>query len=170
MRKLSVLLAVMFASATMAQAQDWGVGARLGSGFQAVGQRYLYNGNYLEARLGMDWIYGNITADFSMIHAWRVSRMNWTDEGQWFFDLGAGGFLGGAANYFVFGVQGMARLGYEFEDAPVALSFDWSPSFGPEVAYWREQALPGLTIPRGSASSFNARGLANLGFSCVYRF
>ena len=172
MRKLSVLLAVVLASVSISSAQDWGVGARLGSGFQAVGQRYLYNGNYLEARLGMDWIYGDITADFSVLHVWNVANMDWTWEGNWFFDLGAGGFLGGAANYFVCGLQGMARLGYQFEDAPVSLSFDWSPSFGPEIAYGRlhyDTPLGDGNI-RGSVSSFNARGLANLGLSFVYRF
>ena len=169
MRKLTVLLAVMLVSTVALKAQDWGVGARLGSGFQAVGQRYLYDGGYIEARLGMDWIYGDITADFSVLRVWRGGYMNWTDEGQWFFDLGAGGFLGGAANYFVFGVQGLARLGYEFEDAPIALAFDWSPAFGPEIVYVR-QSLPGSNNVRGSASRFNARGIANLGLSCIYRF
>ena len=157
-------MAVVFASATMASAQDWGAGARLGAGFQAVGQRYLYNGNYFEARLGMDWIYGDITADFSVMHAWRVANMDWSHDGNWFFDIGAGVFLGGAANYFLCGLQGMGRVGYEFEDSPISLSFDWSPSIGPEIAYGR------VGSTRVSAGQFNARGLANLGFSCIYRF
>ncbi len=161
MKKLSVLLVVVMASAASLSAQDWGFGGRLGSGLQAVGQRYLYNGNYIEARLGMDWIYGDITANFSAMHVWRVSNMDWSDEGNWFFDIGAGGFLGGASNYVVFGVQGMTRLGYQFENAPVSLSIDWSPAFGPEIAYAR-----GFK----SVSRFNARGIANLGISCVYRF
>jgi hypothetical protein len=165
MRKLFVLLAVTVASVSVASAQDWGAGARMGSGFQAVGQRYFHNGNYVEARLGMDWIYGDITADFSMLYAWRVANMDWTYEGNWFLDIGAGAFFGGASNYFVFGAQGMGRLGYEFEDAPVSLAFDWSPSFGPEVLY-----SPRVNGQRLSVSDFNARGLANFGLSFIYRF
>lgn len=171
MKKLSVLLVALFASLSVSQAQEWGAGARLGSGFQAVGQRALYNGNYLEARLGMDWIYGDITAAFSVLHVWRVNDdLNWTDQGRCFFDLGAGGVIGGSANYLVFGAQGLARLGYQFEDSPVSLSFDWSPSIGPEIVYLSRASLPGNAVPRGSISRFNARGLANFGVSCIYRF
>lgn len=165
MRKLLVLLAVTVASVSVASAQDWGVGARLGSGFQVVGQRYLHNDNYLEARLGMDWVYSDITADFSLMYVWNVANMDWTDEGNWFVDLGAGAFLGGASNYFVCGAQFMGRLGYEFEDAPIRLSFDWSPSFGPEIAY-----SPRINGTRVSVRDFNERGVANLGFTCTYRF
>ncbi len=161
MKKLSVLLVVVFASVAMANAQDWAFGGRLGSGFQAVGQKYFYNNNYAEARLGMSWLYrGSVALDLSAMYVWNVANMDWTDEGYWFFDLGAGADLGGGNHYFFFGPQGMARLGYEFEGAPVRLSIDWSPSFGPGISSW----------PGGSEAVFNTRGMANFGLSCVYRF
>jgi hypothetical protein len=170
MKKFSVLMVALVASVTLASAQGWGIGGRLGSGVQAVGQLQLNSGNYLEGRLGMDWIYGDITADFSVLHVWNVANMDLTDEGNWFFDLGAGVFLGGASNYFVGGVQGMAKFGYTFEDYPVSIGLDWSPSFGPEVIYTPEMNVGGIHVSRMSTSRFNGHGLANFGLSVVYRF
>ena len=34
-------------------AQEWGVGGRIGAGFQAQGEYYFENDNYIEARFGM---------------------------------------------------------------------------------------------------------------------
>jgi len=160
MKRLVLLLAVIAASTLGARAQDWAIGGRMGSGLQVVGQRHMYNGNYLEARLGMAWNHGFATSELSALHVWRVREMEWTESGMWSFDAGLGAMFGGANNYFTCGVQGMVRLGYELEDAPVAFGIDWSPSFGPRV------------YPSGSVnrSGFSGNGLANLGLSCVYRF
>ena len=100
------MVAVMFAAG--ASAQDWSIGGRVGSGFQAVGQ-YKYNGkNYIEARFGASWnnpvvstvittdndIYaseGRVMADFTLLHYWRAIEMDWTPRaGRWFFDAGVG--------------------------------------------------------------------------------
>ncbi len=169
MKKLSVLLFVVLASATVASARDWGVGGRLGSGLEAVGQRYLWNGNYIEARLGMNWFYaGGLAMNLSAMHVWNVENMDWTWEGNWYFDAGVGAAVGGFRNYTFFGVQGMARLGYEFEDVPLRLAIDWSPAFGPEFVhgvYYMDGQGRAKTV-----SDFNVRGLGSFGVSCVYRF
>ena len=72
-------------------AQDWKVGGRIGSGFQADAQ-YAYNGNdYLEARFGASWLDGGVTADFTVLHNWHILDMDWTPKaGTWFFDAGVG--------------------------------------------------------------------------------
>jgi hypothetical protein len=119
----------------------------------------------------MGWAYGGITVDVSALYVWNVANMEWTPGyGNWFCDLGAGVNLGGASNFFHAGVQGMAKIGFEFDNAPIRLSLDWSPAFGPEVAYSRAQTVGDIVVPRVSVSSFNERGLVNLGLSCVYLF
>ncbi len=161
MKKLFVLLAVLVLGCGVASAQDWGLGARLGSGFQGVAQRYFANEDHIEVRLGMDWIYeGGIVADFSTLYVFHVADMPWTDEGTWFFDAGLGLNVGGRENFATLGVQGMARLGYTFETAPISLSLDFSPALGPAIVYGGGY----------SQSEFNENGLANFGFSCTYRF
>lgn len=158
MKKLFLAAAFIFA-VSAADAQDWAAGLRMGSGIQAVGQRTLNSGNYLEGRLGLGLFYENAITDMSLMHVWRMDYMNWTARGEWFFDLGAGAFMGGSQNYFAFGAQGMAKLGYQFDGAPLSLAFDWSPSIGPS-----------MTFGDKSTGTFNFRGLANLGLSCVYHF
>jgi hypothetical protein len=166
MKKLIVLLAFVAVSATAASAQSWGAGGRLGSGFQAVGQKYLNDANYIEARFGMNWLYrGSTFADVSAMYVWNIANMDWTPgSGNWFFDLGAGANLGGGNHYFFLGVQGMAKLGYEFENAPVRLSVDWAPSFGPGITSVR------VSGDRITDTELNTRGMGNFGLSCVYLF
>jgi hypothetical protein len=168
MKKLAVLCVALVASVGVAGAQDWGFGVRLGSGFQAVGQRFLRSGNYLEGRLGMGWLHHGVTADVSLLHVWNVQNMDWTDEGHWFLDMGVGANLGGASHFVYGGLQGMARLGYQFDHAPVSLSLDWSPGFGPAVSHYHD--IHDDHIDDHSAVGFNTRGMANFGVSCVYRF
>ena len=57
-----------------ASAQNWTVGGRIGSGFQAVGQYVFSNDNYVEARFGAYWANagGTVTADFSVLYNWNV--------------------------------------------------------------------------------------------------
>ena len=87
--------------------------------------------------------------------------MDWTPSaGRWFFDAGAGINVGGKWHYAYVGVAGSAKLGIAFKGAPVRLSFDWSPAFGPGIAYW----------DGGSHSEFNERALCNFGITCVYFF
>ncbi len=146
-----------------ASAQNWSVGGRIGSDFEVVGQYTLNNDNYVEARFGAYWANwgGTVTANFTALYNWNVLNMNWTpNAGTWFFDAGVGINVGGRANYAYVGAAGMARLGLKFKDAPVRLSFDWTPAFGPEIAYWKG----------GSAAAFFGYGLCNFGVTCTYCF
>jgi hypothetical protein len=141
MKKSAVLIAVAAAvvsasaplSTASAQNHQWSVGARVGTGFEAVGQYHFSDRNYLEARFGMDYIIG-LNADFSLLHNWRIAIPSRT-EGLWFFDAGVGLRLGGAEHLARIGLQGVAKLGYTFEDVPLTLAFDFSPSFGPAIHY-----------------------------------
>ena len=146
---------------TGAFAQDWSVGGRIGSGFQAVGQ-YGYNQNsYIEGRFGAGWLDSGVTADFTALHNWKVCTMDWTPRaGEWFFDAGVGLNIGGESHYAYLGVAGMARLGFKFYDAPVSLSVDYTPVIGPAIAYGGGQSYAG----------FRDIGFANFGLTCTYNF
>lgn len=162
MKKL-LLLAVTVILATSAFAQDWSVGGRIGSGFQAVGQYSLNNDNYVEARFGASWTNGGgaVTADFTALYNWHIVEMDWTPSaGTWFFDAGVGVNVGGKGHYAYVGVAGMARLGIEFSGAPVSLSLDYTPVIGPEIGYGGGH----------SVADFREMGFANLGITCTYNF
>lgn len=161
MKKFLLLIAVAL-FATSAFAQDFSLGARVGSGFQAVAQYNTNSSEYLEARFGASWTNptGFVTADFTALYNWRVAEMGWTPStGLWFVDLGAGVNVGGRENYAYVGAAGMARLGVNLGHS-VALSLDWTPAIGPRIFYAYGY----------SAAEFNAIGLANVGLSCTYRF
>jgi len=102
-----------------------------------------------------------VTADFTLLHNWRIFKMDWTPEyGDWFFDAGVGVNVGGKEHYAYVGLAGMARLGFNFPDVPITLSADWTPVVGPKFFYgkgWNEV-------------SYNALGLANFGVTCTYNF
>jgi hypothetical protein len=157
----------VIASVTAASAQTWGVGGRLGSGVEAVGQYVFANENYVEGRLGLGLL-GGFGANFSATYNWHVADMAWTSEGNWFFDAGAGLYLGGGAYYARLGVMGVAKLGYTFETVPLSLALDWSPSFGPWVSYGTVNQV--LGVVGAKTSGFDHFQLFNFGLSCVYRF
>lgn len=162
MKKIILIAAMVLGFAVAANAQGFRVGGRIGSGFQAQAE-YCYNGaNYFEGRLGMGWYNaGVLTADFTALHNWNVGTMDWTPSvGQWFFDAGAGLSVGGRSNIVTLGVAGCAKLGIEFNDAPIRLAVDWTPAFGPVIAY----------VGQTSAAEFNEYGLANFGISAVFCF
>ena len=156
---LLAIVAVMFA--TGAFAQDWSVGGRIGSGFQAVGQYGYSADKYLEARFGASWIDSGVTADFTIMHNWNVCTMDWTPSaGEWFFDVGVGVNVGGREHYAYVGVAGMARLGITFNGAPVSLSLDYTPVIGPGIGYGHGH----------SGAGFRDMGFANVGITCTYNF
>ena len=151
----------------------------MGSGFQALGQ-YKYDGkNYIEARFGASWcnggvysetignavikesIYFDTTADFTLLHNWHLLDMDWTPRGgMWFVDAGAGINVGGKAHDVYAGVAGMARLGFTFNNLPLTVALDWTPTFGPGIHY----------VKGANKVFFNELGLANVGISCTYNF
>lgn len=158
MKKFLLTLAVGLC-AWSASAQNWAVGGRIGSGLQADVQYVFSNDNYLEGRIGTYWANagGKLSFDFTALYNWNICNMDWTPSaGTWFFDAGAGLNIGALSHYTYLGVAGSAKLGIAFNGAPVRLSFDWSPSFGPGWNDWD--------------TSFNTRGLCNFGITCVYRF
>ena len=130
---LLALVAVLLV--TSVSAQEWSVGARAGSGFQAVGQYSLNQENYVEARFGLNLVPG-AAADLTGLYNWRLFNWDWTPKaGTWFFDAGVGASVGGAKGYAYFGVTGMARFGFKFRNVPISLSIDWSPTIGPDFVY-----------------------------------
>lgn len=170
MKKILLTLAVCFCALSVS-AQEWAVGGRLGSGLQAQGEYRFANNNYVEARFGMSWAYPSLVADFTALYNWNVCTMDWTPSaGEWFFDAGCGINVGGREHYAFVGAAGCAKLGIKFHKVPLRLSFDWTPAFGAEIAYWGSQTVGGYKIKGGSVSDFNERGLCNLGISCVYCF
>lgn len=182
MKKIILIAAMVLGFAVAANAQGFRVGARVGSGFQAQAE-YSYNGsNYIEGRFGMAWYFGGLTADFTALHNWNICTMDWTPSvGQWFFDAGVGLTVGGRAykaeaigevggeyttvtargGFVNLGVAGCAKLGIEFNDVPIRLAVDFTPAFGPEIAY-----IKGY----GAGAGFSGYSLANLGISAVYCF
>ncbi len=158
MRKLSVLLVVILASASVASAQRWGVGGRLTNGAQAVGQYVFWNDNYMEARLGLGYN-GHYGPDISLTHYWNVKNWDWT-PGNWFLDIGGGANTVISKNHLFVGAQVSGRFGYTFEEFPLSLSVDFSPVIGPNIG-----------LKKGSGTTFWVEGLFyNPGLSCVYRF
>jgi hypothetical protein len=180
MKKLSVLLVVMFASVTIAGAQNWSLGVRTGSGFQAVAQLHLTHFSYLEFRGGMSWLGGptmdyfddlddghvvfhrrGVTADFTALYNWNAANFDWTNgHGNWFLDVGAGVNFGGRSRYSYVGLAGMGRMGYTFDEIPLSLSCDWTPMIGPEFIRYRNN----------TDTDFYWRGLANVGFTATWKF
>jgi hypothetical protein len=171
MKKLSILMAatVAFAGVTgvaSAQESKWAVGARVGTGFEAVGEYHLSDKNYIEARLGMDFPTRILMADFSALYNWRVITPDWTPgHGSWFFDAGVGLRVGGIPQVARVGVQGLAKLGYTFESVPLSLAFDFSPSFGPMIVYGRDENNVSRTI-----AGFDQWAICSLGIGCTYNF
>lgn len=73
----------------------------------------------------------------------------------------AGDLTATTGGFVNIGVAGCAKLGIQFNDAPIRLSLDFTPSFGPEIVY-----LKGF----GANAGFSGYSVANLGISAVYCF
>ena len=172
MKKLIITLCVaMCAASASAQtfasavtsSDNWAVGLRIGSGFQAKAEYVLPSQNYIEGRFGMSWLNRGATlmADFTALYNWHLLDMDWTPStGNWFVDAGCGVVVGGREHYAYVGAAGSVKFGIKFNNVPLKLAVDWTPFIGPEIAYNK-----GYT-----ASRFNEYGFANFGISCVYCF
>ncbi len=161
MKKLLLTLALCFCALT-ASAQNIAVGGRIGSGLQIQGEFQFNNDNYVESRFGMSWLSGGgLTVDCTLLYQWEIAKFNLTPGyGEWFVDAGAGVNVGGKAHYAYVGVAGCAKFGIKLKDLPIKVAIDWTPIFGPEIAYYKKYR----------ASDFYGRGLANFALSCVYCF
>lgn len=154
--KKFLLVAMVSLFATSAFAQNWKVGARLGSSFQAVAMCDYSSECYLEGRVGLGIING-LAADVSVLNNWHVAEMNWTPKaGIWNFDAGVGANAGFGPSWIYCGIQGLARLSFTFAKAPITLGIDWSPCIGPHFS--------------GDTMGFNLYGFYNSGLTVTYNF
>lgn len=161
MKKILLSLAALLCVATVS-AQGWAVGGRFGTGLQAQGEYHFSNNNYVEARLGFQYVDG-VRADFTALYNWNVCTMDWTPSaGEWFFDAGVGVNVGGISHLVTLGVAGQARLGIKFNSVPLRLSFDFAPAFGPWVTHGFGKGNNG--------AGFYKWGICNFGVSAVYCF
>ena len=156
MKKLFLALAFVFCAASVS-AQGWGIGARANAGLQLQGEYQFATENYLEGRLGLNFIQG-LNVDLTLLYQWNVAQMDWTpNAGTWFVDLGLGaqGALYLKENGGVYaGAVGDAKFGIKFNRVPIKLAIDYTPGLGLLMA--EDGGL------RGS--------LWNFGLSCVYCF
>uniref|UniRef100_UPI0040568425 hypothetical protein n=1 Tax=Alistipes sp. TaxID=1872444 RepID=UPI0040568425 len=182
MKKIFLVLVAMFCVATVSAqskntfessvknaaqtvaSQKWSVGGRLGTGLQVVAECFYAGDKYVEGRFGMQYVAG-LAADFTALHNWNVCTMDWTPSaGKWFFDAGVGVNVGGAANVAYVGVAGMAKLGIKFNNVPLRLSFDFTPSFGPIIGYAHYEGVSYHSV------GFFGYGICNFGVSAAYCF
>ena len=111
MKKILVSLIACFCVLGVS-AQEWAVGGRVGSGFQAQGEYHFSDTNYAEARFGMYYANpgGTVMADLTALYNWNIFNMDWTPSvGEWFFDAGCGINVGGRENYAYIGAAGCAN-------------------------------------------------------------
>lgn len=181
--KKFLLLVVASLFVTGAFAQEWSVGARAGSGFQAVGQYSLNQKNYVEARFGLNLAHC-ASADLTGLYNWRLLQWDWTPEaGTWFLDAGVGASVGGAKHYAYFGATGMARFGFKFRKVPISLSIDYSPVIGLDFLYGPGGGADNNGTEAGYAPvetraaankrttvGFHGAGLWNSGITFTYTF
>ena len=168
MKKILLALAFVLCAAS-ASAQGWALGARVTGGIQVQGEYQFENDNYIEGRLGLGLING-AGLDFTALHQWSVCQMEWTPRvGQWFFDAGVGASVGMASKYMYVGATGCAKLGIEFNTAPVKLALDYSPTIGPWVGGSKSSNSEGGTDTK-VYSGIRMAGFLNIGISCVYCF
>ena len=156
MKKFLLIIAAAFCVAS-ASAQGWGLGARVNAGVQLQGEYQLTSENYLEGRLGINFVNG-LNLDLTVIHQWNVCNWDWTpNAGKWFLDLGAGAqgalFLQEKGGVYA-GVVGDAKVGIKFNKVPIKLAVDYTPGLGL------------LMVDGGGLTG----SFFNFGLSCVYCF
>lgn len=156
MKKFLLILAAAFCVAS-ASAQGWGLGARVNAGVQLQGEYQFASENYLEGRLGINFVNG-LNLDLTVIHQWNVCNWDWTpNAGKWFLDLGAGAqgalFLQDNGGVYA-GVVGDAKFGIKFNKVPIKLAIDYTPGLGL------------LMVDGGGLTG----SFFNFGLSCVYCF
>lgn len=156
MKKFLLIIAAAFCVAS-ASAQGWGLGARVNAGVQLQGEYQFASENYLEGRLGINFVNG-LNLDLTVIHQWNVCNWDWTpNAGKWFLDLGAGAqgalFLQEKGGVYA-GVVGDAKFGIKFNKVPIKLAIDYTPGLGL------------LMVDGGGLTG----SFFNFGLSCVYCF
>ena len=129
MKKLFVLLVVVFTTCSISMAQPRAIGARLGLGVSASYQHSLGE-NMLQADLDLNGWWGlGLAATYNWVFP-ISGNWNWyagVGGGAGFYWYG-GAWWGGSACYV--GVAGMIGVEYSF-NFPLQLSLDWRPIVGP---------------------------------------
>lgn len=133
MKKIILTAAVLVIASVCALAQPRAIGLRAGYGWDVSYQHNLGN-NFLECDLGLT---GGIGFSAAAVYDFKIAEPNWTKRGTWCFYAGPGvNFVGKTATqnsyaYTAILIGGQVGLEYGFEGAPINLSFDWRPMFGP---------------------------------------
>ena len=130
MKKIILACVLLISSFGFANAQTSGaqseknaIGLRIGWGAEASYQRFLNNGNRIEADLGLDWGGGiNVAGTYQ----WVFDLSALSPGFNWY--VGPGVALGLWDKNFAVGIIGSIGIEYNFA-IPLQLSLDWRPGF-----------------------------------------
>ena len=121
MKKFLMMAALLVATLTVsAQEYNWAVGVR-GGGFSGLTAKKYLGENSIEAGLSFNADFVNVEAAYQ----WQQPVI--TDGFQLYY--GGGAYLGLAAQYLGLGAEGVVGLEYQIPNVPLALSFDYRPTF-----------------------------------------
>ena len=144
MKKFLLVIVAMFCVATVsaqsklaqsaAPAAKWSLGLRAGLNAGLVAEYFYGQDTYIDGRLGVGYLGGNVTVEFDAYHNWNLYNWDWTpNAGSWYLDSGVGAFVGGMANRIHFGVAATVKFGIHFKKVPIRLALDVSPQLGVDV-------------------------------------
>ena len=125
MKKVTILLSIIFMLSLGAKAQDydWAIGVRGGGRTSGITVKHnLSSFNALEGSFAAFYREGY---HFTGYYDFLVPII---DNGFTFY-YGPGAHLGFGSNYFGFGVDAIVGLEYKIPTAPIAFSIDYRPAF-----------------------------------------
>jgi hypothetical protein len=134
MKKLVLILTLVFFFTAFSNAQDYrtGIGLRAGPYYGLTVKHFTGSNTALEG-LFTRWSGIDITVLYEVHNrAFDVNRLNW------YFGLGGHvGFWNGSdlnhgtagTKYTIIGLDGILGLEYNFSEVPINISIDWKPAF-----------------------------------------
>ena len=130
MKRFLLILIAVFASALVASAQPKALGLRVGMDCQLSYEHAVCMGDFVEADLGVEFIYGYaVGVNAAAAYNFMIAQPQWTKKGQWGFYAGPAlkaGYLW-VGGYLALGAQ--VGLEYNF-DFPLQVSLDLRPALG----------------------------------------
>lgn len=150
MRKLIHTITLFLILTVAANAQDYntGIGIRAGTSNGLTVKHFVSKNRVLEGIVATRWEGYNFTGLYQVYRqAFEVNRLNW------FYGFGGhvGSFRGEEHRhydeedrYWLFGIDGIIGMEYNFKDIPFNISLDWKPAidlsggfypWGDEVAF-----------------------------------
>lgn len=137
MRKIVLVIALVFSIISLTNAQDYKTGIGLRAGYPAglTLKHFLNKTASFEGLLSTRWRGFELTGLYEVNkRAFDIDRLNW------FYGFGAHvGFWNGkytydywgtyGDQYTVVGIDGILGLEYNFKEIPVNLGLDWKPAF-----------------------------------------